>query len=98
MVQTGHYALDRIENGLAILERLDGPANQAVFVTVPVRQLCAGDRRPADGTVFFCGEAGCWRPDPEKTNERQQLLRAKLRRLRRQPPNTAPAAPAEPTF
>lgn len=78
MTQTGHYALDRIESGLAVLEALDG--SEAV-VTVPVQKLCAGGSRPADGTVFFCDEAGHWQSDPEKTKERQQLLREKLRRL-----------------
>ena len=86
----GRYALDRIEGGLAVLQRLGAEESNHSFVTVPLRALCAhlpaGSARPADGTVFVWAEADGWRPDPAATAQRQQLVRQKLRSLlERQP-------------
>jgi len=96
MIQPGYYALDRIENGLALLQKLAPPQGEAVWVTVPAAKL-PGKSRPADGTVFVWDETDGWRPAPHRTRQRRKCLQAKLAALLQndRPEPSGPAAPAE---
>ncbi|MDO5358022.1 MAG: DUF3006 domain-containing protein [Slackia faecicanis] len=63
------YIIDRIENGLAVLEREDGE-----FITMPTGDLPIGSQQH---DCLEC-EKGCWAIDEKRTAERKAQLRSRL--------------------
>lgn len=66
------YIVDRIEGGVAVLERDD-----LAFEDVPLSELPAGTVRHDCLEL----EGGVWRIDRERTEERKRLVAEKMRGL-----------------
>lgn len=63
------YIIDRIEDGLAVLEREDDE-----FITMPIDDLPAGSEQH---DCLECRK-GCWTIDAKRTEEHKSQLRDRL--------------------